>query len=143
MSTIEKFLSGNADEIWSASCEVAKSKDLEFLDSLSDELEVIEQATAGIDLGGAFCPNSYHLQFAVKKLRLVRKRSDCLCTLYPEYMFFNPINEEKACSVNISETARIDGKWIDYYMCKCTKCHTLYKVEEREGHFTFWSWQKA
>ncbi|WP_444938775.1 hypothetical protein [Microbulbifer sp. JMSA002] len=143
MSILEKFMSGSPDEIWSASCEVAKCKNLELLDSISDDLEVIEQATAGIDLGGGFCPNSYHLKFALKKLRVVRKRGGCLCSLYPEYMFFNPIYEEKACSVTISEVAKIDGKWIDYYMCKCTNCHSLYRVEEREGHFTFWSWKKA
>ncbi|NVK22599.1 MAG: hypothetical protein HWD86_08775 [Kangiellaceae bacterium] len=143
MNILRKFMSGNPDQIWSASCEIAKSNNLELLDSISDDLEIIEQATADIDLGGGFCPNSYHLEFALKKLRLVKRRKSCLCSLYPEYIFFNPINEEKACSINISEIAKIDGKWIDYYMCKCTKCNSLYKVEEREGHFTFWSWKKA
>lgn len=143
MSILDKFTSKNPQEIWSASCEVAKCNSLELLDSLAVDIKTIESSTKGIDLGGGLCPNSYHLEFALKKLRYVEQRAGCLCSLYPEYMFFNPIDEEKSCSIAITETVQIDGKWIDYYRCKCSKCHTSYKVEERDGHFTFWSWEKA
>lgn len=143
MSILDKFTSKNSHEIWSASCEVAKCNNLELLDSLAIDIKAIENATKGISLGGALCPNNYHLEFALKKLRYVNKRAGCLCVLYPEYMFFNPIDEEKNCSITITEIVQIDGKWIDYYICKCNKCHASYKVEERDGHFTFWSWAKA
>lgn len=143
MSILDKFTSKKSQEIWSASCEVAKCHNLELLDSLAIDIKTIESATKGINLGGGLCPNSYHLEFALKKLRYVEQRSGCLCALYPEYMFFNPIDEEKTCSITITEIVRIDGKWIDYYRCKCNQCHASYKVEERDGHFTFWSWKKA
>ncbi len=143
MSILDRFTSGDSHEIWAASCEIAKCSSLDILDSIANELEDIESATSGIELGGGFCPNSYHLEFALKKLAFVRKNSGCLCALYPEYMFFNPINEEKSCNATVTEVKRIEGKWNDYYRCECNKCHTLYKVEEREGHFTTWSWTKA
>jgi hypothetical protein len=143
MNILDKFTSKNSQEIWSASCEVAKCNNLEILDSLATDIKTIEIATKGIDLGGGLCPNSYHLEFALKKLRYVEQREGCLCVLYPEYMFFNPIDGEKNCSITITEIVQIDGKWIDYYKCKCNKCYASYKVEERDGHFTFWSWSKA
>lgn len=143
MSILDKFTSKNSQEIWSASCEVAKCNNLEVLDSLVIDIKIIEKATKGINLGGRLCPNSYHLDFALKKLRYVEKRAGCLCSLYPDYMFFNPIDEEKNCNVTISEIVQIDNKWIDYCWCNCNKCHASYKVEERDGHFTFWSWAKA
>ncbi len=140
MNILDKFVSNNPEEIWAASCEVAKCNNLELLDALATDIEAIENTTKGIELAGGLCPNSYHLEFALKKLRFVRQRAGCLCALYPEYMFFNPIDEEKNCSITISQIAQIQGKWIDYYRCKCNKCHASYKVEERDGHFTFWSW---
>lgn len=143
MSILDKFTSKNSQEIWSASCEVAKCNNLELLDSLAIDIKTIENATKGIKLGGGFLSNSYHLDFALKKLRYVEERAGCLCELYPEYMFFNPLDEEKNCSITITEIVQIDGKWIDYYRCRCNKCHASYKVEERDGHFTFWSWAKA
>ncbi|MCA2016443.1 hypothetical protein LDJ79_09995 [Vibrio tritonius] len=143
MSILDKFTSKNPQQIWSASCEVAKCNNLELLDSLAVDIIAIENATKGITLGGALCPNSYHLEFALKKLRYVKNRAGCLCALYSEYMFFNPIDEEKNGNITITEIVKIDGKWIDYHICKCNKCHVSYKVEERGGHFAFWSWIKA
>jgi hypothetical protein len=69
MSILDKFTSKNSQEIWSASCEVAKCNNLELLDSLAIDIKTIENATKGINLGGGLCSNSYHLDFALKKLR--------------------------------------------------------------------------
>ncbi len=75
MNILDKFVSNNPEEIWAASCEVAKCNNLELLDALATDIEAIENITNGIDLAGGLCPNSYHLEFALKKLRFVRQRA--------------------------------------------------------------------
>ncbi|WP_155416902.1 hypothetical protein [Chromobacterium violaceum] len=75
MSIVDKFTSKNSQEIWSASCEGEKCNNLELLDSLAIEIKAIENATKGVNLGGGLCPNSYHLEFALKKLRYVEEES--------------------------------------------------------------------
>ena len=90
MNILDKFVSNIPEEIWAASCEVAKCNNLELLDALATDIEAIENTTKGIDLAGGLCPNSYHLEFALKsydscdKERVVFVRytlSTCFLTL--------------------------------------------------------------
>lgn len=59
-----------------------------------------------------------------------------------KYESFNPEREEEKGCEKILETVRIDNKWVDHYILKCTKCAELFKLEEREGHYMFWNWSK-
>ena len=86
-------------------------------------------------------PNAEHLRFALRKLRYYRDQRGCLRRLYPEYLFFNPEEEEAAGNVRIEDTAYIDGRWVDFYTCVCTLCDARYRVEEREGHYMWWGWK--
>lgn len=143
MSMLSKLTSKDPHQIWSASCEIAECDDIGVLKAVSNHLEMIKTATKGIQLGGGLCPNSYHLEFALKKLEHVRCNSGCLCSLYPANMFYSPVKEQDSGRITIDITAEVDGKWVDYYMCHCNHCYLKYKVEEREGHFMWWTWKKA
>ncbi len=116
MSTLlEDFTSADPHRIWSASCAVAKLRDVEELDHLAQNLPLIRRKTSGIKLGGLFVPNAEHLRFALRKLRYHRDRRGCLCRLYPECLFFNPEEEAAAGNVRIEDTTYADGKWVDFY----------------------------
>ncbi|MGI2172639.1 hypothetical protein [Shewanella ulleungensis] len=143
MNTLNDLLSKDPQRIWSASSSLKDIRDMSYLKELSAKTDEIERATKGIDLGGKLNPNSYHLEFALKKLNHVKNDLGCLCALYPDNMFFNPEKENDNNQVKITDTVTTDDKWVDYYLCECTHCHSKFKVEEREGHFTWWSWKKA
>jgi hypothetical protein len=143
MNILEKLTSKDSHQIWSASCDIAKCTDIDELKALSDHLDSIMESTKGINLGGGFCPNSYHLEFALKKLEYVKRSAGCLCSLYPEYMFYSPVKEQDSGCITIDKAVEIDGKWNDYYLCHCNQCLSKFKVKEREGHFTWWAWQKV
>lgn len=142
MSIINKITSKDPHQIWEACGDIAQLTDLNELNILASHLEEIKKSTKKIDLGGTFCPNSYHLDFAIKKLEHVKNNQGCLCSLYQDNMFFNPRKEEEKGNILIDKKVEIEGKWIDYYLCHCMKCNDKFKVEEREGHYTWWSWKK-
>ncbi|MES2676657.1 MAG: hypothetical protein V4660_20640 [Pseudomonadota bacterium] len=142
MNILEKLKSKDVTQILSACSEVAKCRDLDELKMLSPHVNEIKKATKSISLGGALCPNSYHLDFAIKKLEHVKKDLGCLCALYPENMFYNPVTEQQMALIAIDEVVKIDNKWIDYYLCRCAACNSEFKVEERDGHYTWWSWKR-
>ena len=142
MSTLLADLtSGDPHRIWSASCTVAKLRDVEELDRLAQHLPLIWCKTRGVKLGGLFVPNSEHLRFALRKLRYHRAGRGCLCRLYPERLFFNPEDEAAAGNVRIEDTTYVDGKWVDFYTSVCTLCGARYRVEERESHYLWWGWK--
>ena len=142
MSTLlEDFISADPHRIWSASCAVAKLRDVEELDRLAQSLAEIRRKTTGVKLGGMFVPNAEHLRFALRKLAYHRDKKGCLCRLYPERLFFNPEEEAAAGNVRIEGTTYVDGKWVDFYTCVCTLCGACYRVEERESHYMWWGWK--
>lgn len=113
------------------------------LKHLASHLPDIRRQTDGIALGGALRPNASHLEFALRKLEIVRLSEECLCSLYYLDDLFDPTREEKAGNIRITAVARIDGKWVDYYECTCTLCGKRFRVEEREYHYTWWAWRPA
>lgn len=143
MSTfLEDITSGDAHRIWASSCAIAKLRDERELSVLSAHLSEIEKATSGITLGGALFPNSEHLKFALRKLRYYQSKSGCLCRLYPDYLMFNPAQEEEAGNVHILKTIPNNG-WNPFYECRCALCETIFRVEEGDYHYTWWAWKIA
>jgi len=138
---IEDILSGDASRVWSSACAIAKLRDAVELDALASIVEEITSSTRRLELGGALIPNDKHLQFALRKLRYYRDRAGCLCRLYPEYLMFDPKGEQAAGNVRIDEITYLDGNWIDFYQCSCSVCGSVFKVEEREYHYTWWGWK--
>ncbi len=143
MNELEDLLSTDSQRIWAACGAIKSLRDNATLQFLSSHIEQIKTATSGVDLGGALCPNKYHLEFAIKKLEYFKNKQGCLCGLYPENMFFDPSKEQKKGFVEITDKKLIDGKWVDYYICQCKLCSTKFKVEEREGHYSWWQWVKV
>ena len=142
MSTLlEDLTSADPHRIWSASGAVAKLRDVEEGDHLAQHIPLIWCKTRRIELGGLFIPNAEHLRFTLRKLRHHRDRCGCLCHLYSECLFFNPEEEAAAGDVRLESTTRVEGKWVDFYMCGCTLCGARYQVAEREYHYIWWGWK--
>ena len=141
MSTLlEDITSGDAHRIWASTCAIAQLRDARELDVLAAHLPEIEKKTSRIELGGALLPNREHLKFALRKLRYYKSRAGCLCRLYPNYLQFNPADEEEAGNIRIIETVRGNAS-NDYYVCQCALCETVYHVEEGLYHYTWWGWK--
>ena len=138
---LEDLLSRDPHRIWAASSAVVYLRDPHELDHLAQHLAQIRRKTEGVELGGLLFPNSERLQFALRKLAYHRGRAGCLCLLYPEHLLYDPRKEAAAGHVRIEDTAYVDGKWVDAYLCVCTTCGARYRVEERESHYPWWGWK--
>ncbi|WP_426341452.1 hypothetical protein ACN9MZ_06770 [Pseudoduganella sp. S-14] len=137
----DDILSGDATRVWSSACAIIKLRDSAELDALASILDEITASTKKLSLGGVVFPNDKHLQFALRKLRFHRGREGCLCRLYPEYLMFDPNQEQAAGNVRIEGITYLEGNWVDFYQCSCATCGTAFKVEEREYHYTWWGWR--
>jgi hypothetical protein len=136
-----EITSGDPHKIWASSNAIVRLRDAETLDLLAEHLPEIKAKTAGIELGGALFPNSEHLKTALHKLDFWKKKKGCLCRLYPGYLLYDPQREEKSGNVRIIETHYLEGGWVENYVAECTVCGTRFEIEERESHYTWWSWK--
>lgn len=139
-SLLADITSGEPTRIWSSSCSIIKLRDLVKLGDLAARLSEITQSTDDVTLGGAFVSNDLHLRFAIRKLEYFRDGTGCLCHLYPEYLMYNPEQEADSGNVRIDHIAYFQDNRVDAYSCTCTTCETHFRVEEREGHYTWWGW---
>ena len=143
MSLLEDITSKDPYRIWSSSGAIKELRDIEELKYLASHIEEIKQKTTGISLGGALRSNSTHLDFAIRKLEFVKTSKECLCKLYLLDDLYDPERQHKAGNIRITGVVRIEGKWVDYYECECALCGQRFKVEEREYHYTWWTWRLA
>ena len=154
---IENITSRDTHKVWKSACEIINnSQSSEILKPLISYLPLIKKKTIDLKMGGAFASNQRFIDFAITTLEFHKDRKECSCSLYTEkfkitndivdrkvrYEMFNPHNEVEKGNISILGIERIEEKWIDYYKVQCLKCTTKYKVEEREGHYKFWYWEK-
>lgn len=138
---LDDITSGDKTRVWSSASAIIRLRDPDELAVLVENLPVIRHSTEKLALGGVVFPNDEHLKFALRKLDYVRDRQGCLCRLYPEYLMFSPEREAEAGNIRIEGVSYLDGGWIDAYRCVCNLCGSSFRVEEREYHYTWWSWQ--
>ncbi|WP_102128300.1 hypothetical protein [Deinococcus planocerae] len=131
------LLSRDTHRVWSAACAVNVLRDPPALTTLAEHLPEIERATE--DLGGGLFPNNERLRQAIYTLRAQRDGL-CRCWLYPEFLTYAPLKEQEAGDVTVLSSDPPD--WHMDYHCRCAHCGTEYKVEQREGHLTWWKWLK-
>ena len=143
MSLLEDITSNDAHRIWSSSCAIRNLRDIEELNTLASHLEEIKQKTKGVSLGGALRANSTHLDFAIRKLEFIKTSNECLCRLYLLDDLYDPSREHEAGNIRITAIYRIESKWVDYYECECVLCGQRFRAEEREYHYTWWTWRLA
>ena len=132
------FTSRDPTRIWSAAGAVRMLRDRDTLCALASHVEAIRTATRGVDLGGAFRPNATHLALALRVLEHVRDDGGCRCTLFPTDDLFDPHREATNGQVRILR--EMDGGW--EVECECTECGARYHVEEREYHYSWWTWRR-
>lgn len=133
------LLSRDRQRVLTAVSVVNKLRDLQALTALAGHLPDIERATAGLELGGYLFPNSEHLRQAVSTLQAWRDGL-CRCWLYPQFLTYDPLKEEEAGDATVLSSGPPD--WHMDYRCRCNHCGAEYKVEQREGHLTWWQWYK-
>ena len=138
---LEDLVSGDPSRVWASACAVIVLRKAEVLDMLVAHLPEIRQKTHDLELGGGVFPNAEHLKFSLRKLEYHRDGAGCLCRLYPEYLMYNPQKEATAEHVQIDEVTYVNEKWVDAYVCTCTRCGTKFRVTEGESHYPWWKWE--
>ncbi len=152
---IDYFTSRDEHKIRVSACEIIYSgQNHEKIKHLIEFLPLIFEKTKDLNLGGGFATNQRFVDFAIKTIEYHKIEKECYCGLYVEKYFssndvvkrelqyecFDPRNEQEKGNIEINKTIRMEYGWIDYYEVKCKKCNKKYKVEERDGHYTFWNW---
>ena len=154
---IKGITSRDSHEVWKSACQIIEvGQNHKKIEPFIEFLPLIIKKTKNLNLGGMFASNQRFVDFAIKTIEFHKNEKECYCGLYIEkyiltndiikrelqYECFNPRKEVEKGNINIMESIRIENKWIDYYIVECEKCKTKYKVEEREGHYMFWDWNK-
>jgi hypothetical protein len=140
---INKISSKDSHQIWEASCEIiAIGQDKEAIKPLIGLTDKINDLTKDIKLGGAIASNKRFVVGAIKTLEFHRDSKECTCQLYGTHDCMNPNNEVKKGFLRINNIVRIEEKWVDFYEASCTRCQQKFKIEEREGHYMWWSWKR-
>jgi len=138
-----KIYSKDSHQIWESSCEIiALGQDREAIKPLLVLTDKIDEVTKGIELGGAFAQNSRFLSGAIKTLEFHRDSESCTCALYGLHDSMNPRKEVDKGFLKINNIVRIEDNWVDYYEASCTRCNQKFKIEEREGHYMWWKWER-
>jgi len=140
---INKISSKDSHQIWESSCGIiALGQDREAIKPLLGLTNKIDDLTKGIELGGAFAPNSRFLSGAIETLKFHRDSDSCTCALYGLHDCMDPNKEVDKEFIKIDNIIRIEDKWVDYYEATCTRCNQKFRVEEREGHYMWWAWRR-
>jgi len=133
---INKISSKDPHQIWESCCEIISlGQDREAIRPLFGLTDLIDDLTKGIELGGAFAPNSRFLSAAITTLKFHENINSCTCDLYGIHDCMNPNKEVDKGFLQIDNIIRIQDKWVDYYKATCTRCNQQFKIEEREGHY--------
>ena len=93
-------------------------------------------------MGGMFASNQRFVDFAIKAIEFYRDSLECSCILYTWLDTFDPSKALEKGHIIITDTVRIESKWIDFYIVACQKCKQEYNVVERDYHYTWWGWTK-
>jgi len=155
---LANLISKDTRKVWEAACAIiAMGQDYAKIEPFIPHLTLIAQATANLDMGGAFVPNQRFVDFALKTIEFHRDHNSCACALYTakytsniggtkralQYESFNPNKEVKNGNVKIIDRVYLSGNWIAYYLVSCLKCTQQFRVDEREGHYMFWNWKRV
>lgn len=138
---IKDMLSGDADKIWSASCAICSlSQNHDKVMELVPYKEKMYYATRNIELGGAIALNNRFLKKAFEVMEVHEEGKECPCILLGGDS--NPKHLLEDGYIELMDVVYSSNSgYIDYYMVRCNRCKKGYKVEEREYHYTWWSWQ--
>lgn len=141
---VNKITSRDPTKVWESSCEIisiAQSRDKIL--PLIKFLPLIVEKTKGLTMGGGFAPNQRFVDYAIRILEFHRSNKGCTCELYTDTYECNDPNEEiEKGNIELESITRIEDKWVDFYITKCTKCGQRFKTIERDGHYTWWEWTK-
>lgn len=141
---VNKIASRDSHQIWEAACEIiALGQDREAIKPLLGLINQIDNLTNGIDLGGAFTPNSRFITGAKKTLNFHKDSDECTCNLYGILEQMNPNKEVEKGYLKIHNITRIEDKWVEYYEASCTRCNQQFKIEEGESHYMWWEWKRV
>lgn len=139
--------SKDPQRIWSGACDIVKhGQDPDWIRHFLFRVDAIEEATRGVALGGGIAPNRRFVDYALKTIRFHKEKKGCPCGLYPmtgSDCIFDPKKEAKTGYVQLVDTVHeADGRFVDHYVTRCTRCGQLFHVKEEVGHWVSWRWEK-
>lgn len=143
LSLFTELSSGDSQRIWQAAWDIIRFREeglsSQALMELAPFLPEIRQATEDVELGGGFSSNATLLAQALKVIQVVAEGS-CHCGVYADQNFlrYDPREQEQLGLVRILRTTKPD--WNMDYWCQCSRCRNAFRVEQREGHTTWWQW---
>jgi hypothetical protein len=141
---INKIASRDKHQILEAACEIiALGQDREAIKPLLGLINQIDDLTYGIELGGAFAPNSRFISGAKTTLNFHKDSDECTCNLFGIHEQMNPNKEVEKGYLKIHTITRIEEKWVEFYKASCTRCHQQFKIEEAESHYMWWDWKRV
>lgn len=142
--TLDDFLSRDPHRVWRASCAVQTCFDRAVLKDLAAHIDQIEVATAGLDLGGAFRPNSDLLALALRILRFVLGQSGCLCTFFPDDPMYDLHHLTRLGHVRHGDPVDDPASYCSRYDVICEHCGAEFDVAEQLGwHVPLWTWTRV
>ncbi|SCX49693.1 hypothetical protein SAMN03159343_2253 [Klenkia marina] len=136
---VQDLLSRDPGRVISAAWTLLGTRDPAVLTPVLTAVDAIEDATAGLRLGGALASNAGHLASGLERARTLG-RGECLCTCYPGHSFYEPDREQAKGYVRVVGTVPDERQWVDDSICECTNCGRRYQVEHGEGHYPWWRW---
>lgn len=137
---VDDMISKDVQRIRDASCRIIYAgQNRDTLKPLIPFIEQMRASTTDLYMGGMFAPNERFPEYAIKTLEFHRDSNECTCTLYAgRYDGFDPDEESKANNIEI--VSRSDDRYS--LVVRCKKCHELYDVDVRWGHFIFHEWTR-
>lgn len=141
MNLLDDLTSQNAQRAWAASNTIRHLRDANTLQTLANQLDTIRKSISRIEFDDGFRGYFMDIEFALHKLEHVHRSDACMCSLYLTDDLFNPVEEARQGNIQILKTVILDGKWVEYYECRCAECGAFFRVEENEYDHRWWAWR--
>lgn len=137
---IQDMLSRDNHKMWKASCNICSlSQNHDKIVELLPYKDQMVTATINVNLGGATAPNNRFLKKAFEIIYFHENNTQCPCCLLGEDS--HPIHLVEDEYFTLLDTVCLEeSSYIDYYLVSCNQCNKIYKVEQREYHYTWWNW---
>lgn len=108
---------------------------------LANHKKAMQEAVKGVNLGGLIASNNRFLDRAFQIIEFHERNQGCSCSLMGEDS--NPRHLVEDGYFEGRETVyHPNSNYPDYYILQCNSCGSLFKVSERESHFTWWEWER-
>lgn len=139
---VADILSGDSHKLWQGICEICSlSQNHTRIMEIARYKYRIKFATRRILCGWPYSLERRRLLKIFKIIDFHKKNKKCPCCLLgqdddPHYMV------EDGYFDLLQTVPYADRNYNNYYVVRCRRCGTTYKVSEKEYHFLWWEWKR-